>query len=776
MKHVFTSLVLLVLFSSWSFGQPRRPSPTGKAGYPIEKVDAGGEPDPLADFPTKGLPEAHLFGDAASPELAKKAAAAILKNDENSLPALIGALQKAGFHLIDKDQKILFQPTGISNGAAFFDYEVAGMLRATQFGAVTTLEKMAGMLTGNDPQLKSLRLASLFLSDLRAASTLTRERIEKAPREERASTQQKAFLAALVLELGAQTGGLTTTSSRINLIQASIIERRFLGDLAATYSEFQSRQAFVIRPFNPQNRMLDSRDGVRFVNVSWSRPFQDPCKAIETIDKIQGYESKGRKVIKAFDRVMNTLATGEYTEDVPGGILKKLPESNQFKKMFEERFKTVADGFEKLNIVMSYVKLVAANMSIKADLQVEDPMPLIRTKSNRNPGQERIVTAKFSIEFAGSEEINCTAKAAKLMTGLEVEVPDDGPLKDVPVIWEMLVEGDRYSRHAGYPVIVDAVDKTRGDTSRQRTNELGENKIKLTGKPQARNLEQEPVVPLGTKADLRVSIATEKMDAGKDIPKIFSFGLGGKFGPAALIEIAPEILGKMALRSFRVSVPVRDWQPCSEDWGGIITVHRELHKTVSELRKIEINGNTSGTGLLRVSEIDDAEIILNPRTPAELENNAPEKPASVTVRGVHSSIGEFIRAGDPCCGTEAGIFHTKLRRGEEFKYEKSKLTMSSPVTFRGSQRDYTLMLLFQLDLIPVEVRKFGEVLESNCPLEGGWSKMEQSAWGYTVTLPEGRWAERYVNPEGDVLAGSKTINAPDGAKVTWTWKLARCRF
>lgn len=773
MKHVSTSLIIILALSFSLFGQQRRASPTAKTGYPVEKVDASAEPDPLADFPTKGLPEAYLFGDTASPELAKKAAAAILKNDENSLPALIGALQKAGFHVIDKDQKILFQPTGIPNGAAFFDYEVAGMLRATQFGAVTTLDKMAGMLAGEDPQLKSLRLASLFLSDLRAASTLTRERIERVPRDEKSSAQQKSFLAALVLELGIQAGGLTTTNSKINLIQASIIERRFLADLAATYSEFQSRQAFF---FIPQRRMFASRDGVRFVNASWSRSFQDPCKAIDTIDKIQGYESKGRKVIKAFDRVMNTLATGEYTEDVPGGILKKIPEANQFKKMFEERFKKVADGFEKLNIVMSYAKLVAANMSIKADLQVEDPMPLIRTKHNLNPGQERIVTAKFSIEFTGAEEINCTAKAAKLMTGLEVEVPEEGPLKDVPVIWQMLVEGDRYSRHAGYPVIVDAVDKTRGDTSRQRTNELGENKIKLTGKPQATNLEQEPVVPLATKADLRVSIATEKMDANKDIPKIFSFGLGGKFGPAAFIEIAPEIMGKMALRSFRVSVPVRDWQPCSDDWGGTITVHRELHKTVSELRKIELNGNTSGSGMLRVSEVDDAEIVLNPRTRAEIENNAPEKPASVTARGVHSSIGEFVRASDPCCGTEEGVFTTKLRRGEEFKYEKNNLTMSSPVTFRGSQRDYTLMLLFQLDMIPVEVRKFGEVLESNCPLEDGWSRMEESYWGYTVTLPEGRWADRYVNPEGDILAGSKTIKMPDGAMVTWTWKLARCKF
>jgi hypothetical protein len=772
MKHVSTALIIILSLSFSVFGQPRRASPTARTGYPPEKIDANAESDPLADFPTKGLPEAYLFGDAASLELAKKAAAAIMKNDENSLPALIGALQKAGFHLIDKDQKILFQPSGIPNGAAFFDYEVAGMLRATQFGAVTTLDKMAGMLTGDDPQLKSLRLASLFLSDLRAASTLTRERIEKMPRDEMSSTQQKAFLAALVLELGTQTGGLTTTNSKINLIQASIIERRFLGDLAAAYSEFQSRQAFFI----PQRPMVNSRDAVRFANASWSWPVQDPCKALEAIDKIQGYESKGRKVIKTFDRVMNTLDTGEYTDEVAGGILKKIPESNQVKKMFEERFKKVADGFEKLNIVMSYVKLIAANMNIKADLQVEDPMPLIRTKHNRNTGQQRVVTAKFSIEFTGSEEINCTAKAAKLMTGLEVEVPENGPLKDVPVIWEMLVEGNRYSRHAGYPVIVDAVDTTRGDTSRQRTNELGENKIKLTGKPQARNLEQEPVVPLATRADLRVSVATEKMDGGKDIPKIFSFGLGGKFGPGAIVEIAPEILGKMALRSFRVSVPVRDWQPCSEDWGGTITVHRELRKTVSELRKIEVNGNTSGTGLLRVSEIDDAEIVLNPRTRAEIESNAAEKPASVAARGVHSSIGEFIRAGDPCCGTEAGIFHTKLRRGEEFTYEKNNLTMASPIVFRGNQRDYTLMFLFHLDLIPVKVRKFGEVIESNCPLEGGWSRMEDSYWGYAVTLPEGRWAERYVNPEGDVLSGSKTIKLPDGATATWTWKLARCNF
>ena len=760
---------MLALFFS-AFGQPRRPSPTAKTGYPPEKAETSAEPDPLADFPTKGLPDAYLFGGGASPELAKKAAAAILRNDEGSLPALIGALQKAGFHIIDKDQKILFLPTGDPNGTAFFDYEVAGILRATQLGMTTTLDKMGLMLANNNPELMGLKIPSLILADLRSWSTLTKEQIEKLPRSEMSAHQQNGYLAALVIELGADTGGLTLTSSNLNLIQASIIERRFLGDLVASYAELQTGQVFV-----PHRPAREQRGSV-FMNASW-KPIPDPCEAVDVIGKLQGYESKGKKLVKLFDKLNETLETGEFpTESPAGGISKKIPGIlTGPKKMFEERFKNVAAGIEKLNVVMSYVKLVVANMSIHADLTVEDPMPLIRTKSGRSTGQERVVTAKFRIDFAGSEEINCTAKAAKIMTGLDVEVPKDGPMKNVPVIWKPLEEGSGYAKFTGYPVLVDAVDKVRRDISRQRTNELGENQIKLTGKPQARDMEQEPVVPIPTKADLRVSIATEDMDASKDLPKIFFFGVGGKFGIGALIEMAPAILGKMALRSFRVSVPVRDWQPCSDDWAGFIKLHRVRSKTTSEIGTRFPNGNTSGKGILHVLEVDDAEIVLNPRSPQEVASQAPPKLATVYARGDHRSIGEFVRAGDPCCGSDEGIYHTRLRRGEEFKYQKT-LKMMSPLAFSGSERDYWLMFQFGIDeMIPVTVRKFGEVIESNCPLEGGWSKTEESFWAYAAILPQGRWGDRFLNPEGELLAGTKTIDTPDGATVTWEWALARCK-
>ena len=68
MKLVSTSLIIILSLSCLVFGQTRRTSPTAKTGYPSEKVDTGAEPDPLGDFATKGLPEAYLFGDAASPE------------------------------------------------------------------------------------------------------------------------------------------------------------------------------------------------------------------------------------------------------------------------------------------------------------------------------------------------------------------------------------------------------------------------------------------------------------------------------------------------------------------------------------------------------------------------------------------------------------------------------------------------------------------------------------------------------------------------------------
>ncbi|HMJ07991.1 MAG TPA: hypothetical protein VK468_03240, partial [Pyrinomonadaceae bacterium] len=537
MKHL-RILFLLVFGCSIAVSvaaQTRRPG-TAVAPRPA-KAEVVADDDPLSNFPDNGLPEPAILGLRPSAGLARSAAAKILTYDSDSLSVLIAALQKAGFHIIDTNQKILFRPTSTPIGAAFYDFEVAGMLRSSGFGAVTTVEKLGNLIANNDPGITKANLPKLLMNDLRNA------RASQDP--------QTQFIANLIFELGKGTSDLSTASpgqARINLIQASLIERIFLGDLLDAYDKFSEQDASLMpgRPAFIQPR------GVQFLPSSWKTSRSEPCEQIADITKVVGIEGKVKKVAgKFFDK-------------------ESLPSVFTVPSEIKKKFETLAKGIEGANLLSSWVKVILANMNINADITVEDPIPLIRTKSGRNSGEQRIVTAKFRIDFKHADTINCVGKALKGSIGLDVEVPKDGPMKDVPVKWQPVLEGSGYSRYTGYPVMIDAVDAAKRDISRQVTDGLGENKIKLTGKPQARNLEQEPVVPQAKKARLTVSVATENMDAKDDIPKIFWFGFEGDFGVKAFVELAPDIISKMALKTFKVTVPVRDWQPCSEDWGGYI--------------------------------------------------------------------------------------------------------------------------------------------------------------------------------------------------------------
>jgi hypothetical protein len=726
-----------------SFGQPKRPgAPTAPAPA---KVDvAVDDNDPLSSFPDKGLPEPAVLGLRPSAALAKSAAARILRYDEESLPVLIAALQKGGFHIIDANQKILFRPTTAPIGAAFYDFEVAGMLRATGLGAVTTVDKFGKLIANNDPDLTKANFPNLLLKDIRSARS--------------SQDPQTQFIAALIFELGKGTADLASASpqqARINFIQASLIERVFLGDMLDAFERYSEQNASMIQ----QRRLFDRETGVMFVSASLRRASPTPCDDVADITKVAGMEGKIKKVGgKFFDK-----------ESIPSFFTAP-------KEAIKKRFENVAKGIEHANLISSYVKVVMANMNIRADVTVEDPIPLIRTKSNRNSGEERVVTAKFRIDFKHSDTINCVGKAVKTATGLDVEVPKDGPMKGVPVKWQPVLEGRGYSRYTGYPVMLDAVDRTRGDISKQVTDDLGENKIKVTGKPQARNLEQEPVVPQAKKAELTVSVATENMDASEDIPKIFWFGFEGDFGLKALIEVIPDILAKMPLKTYRVSVPVRDWQPCSDDWGGFVNYSLNHSQTIVVKANRSSNGNSTGDGIRRIVKDVLVNVVLNPRTPEEIVAKKDPKPADYRVRGLYSDIFEGSREGDPCCGPQEGNYTTKFRSGSETKFLTS-FQKAFDLRFNGGDRDYSLAFAFSSDLITANIHKFTEILDTNCPLEYSEESSDYAETQVMVgeTLLDGRYGERFVSPAGDLLQGTKKMQRPDGAEVTWEWALARCK-
>lgn len=738
-------LTILILISTASFfAQPtRRPVSTGTP--PSLKAGSEAEPNPVEDFPEKGLPEPANLGQKPSSALAVQTARRILKYDENSLAVLTAALQKAGFHIVDKDLKILFKPTAPVNGLAFYDFEVAGMLKSTGFGAVTTVEKIGKTFANNSPELTALNLPNLLLNDLRAARNST--------------DQQTQFVVSLIFELGKGTSDLSTaapTDARINLIQASLIERIFLGEVLEAYEKFVSEDGASIWR---KRSIFDKQPQFAFLNASFSNNIDGPCEYISDISKIAGFEGKVKKVGgKIFDK-----------ETIPSIWTKN-------KEWIKKNFEHLAEGIEHVNLVTSWMKLVVANMSIAADLTVEDPIPLIRTKSNRNTGEERIVTAKFRINFRHSETINCVAKGIKLASGLDLEVPKDGALSEVPVKWEANVEGSGYSRYTGYPVLIDAVDPVRRDISKQKTDKQGVSKIKLTGKPQAKNLENEPVVPKDKKADLTVGVATEDMEAKDDLQKIFWFGFDGDFGVKAFLEVLPDIMAKMALRNFKVTVPVRDWQPCSEEWGGYINYKRNLSKTTVVKSTRSSNGNSTGDGVRRITKEEMVNIVLNPRTKEEIAAIAPVKPADFRVRGKYTDIFEGVRESDPCCGPVAGKYSTKFREGVETKFF-GVFQRKMYVSFSGGDRDFSLGFSFDSDLVNGQRHEFKEILDSNCPMEYADERSIESEFPAAVAglLNPGRYGQRYLNAAGDLLQGTKETQLPDGSDITWEWALARCK-
>jgi hypothetical protein len=151
-------------------------------------------------------------------------------------------------------------------------------------------------------------------------------------------------------------------------------------------------------------------------------------------------------------------------------------------------------------------------------------------------------------------------------------------------------------------------------------------------------------------------------------------------------------------------------------------------------------------------------------------------PADIAVRGKASDVFEGSRAGDPCCGNSDGAFDTLFRSGTEDTYSDFVKRRVS-VAFRGSERDYSLGLDFSAEDIKTQRNEFYEILSTTCPLEKDTAKSDFFEFTTYLqgVLPDGRYGNRVVNSEGELLQGEKVLTGSDGAKITWSWALARCR-
>ncbi len=170
------------------------------------------------------------------------------------------------------------------------------------------------------------------------------------------------------------------------------------------------------------------------------------------------------------------------------------------------------------------------------------------------------------------------------------------------------------------------------------------------------------------KTKVRADVALKNMkDTKQGTTDLGGFSLGiliGGVTPIGILSAIPEIGNRMKVPVVSVSVPIRDWMPCSEDWGGIINVKRTYSKTIVIRASRRSNGNSSGDGVRTIFEEDEIDVTLNPRTAEEILQKAPKKPADVVGKGIHSDITTTIREADPCCGKDEGKWSTQVREGK----------------------------------------------------------------------------------------------------------------
>ena len=91
--------------------------------------------------------------------------------------------------------------------------------------------------------------------------------------------------------------------------------------------------------------------------------------------------------------------------------------------------------------------------------------------------------------------------------------------------------------------------------------------------------------------------------------------------------------------------------------------------------------------------------------------------------------------------------------------------------------DFQLGFDFATGAIKSRHHNYVQVTDTNCPLEKNESSDENFDGTITLNdgLASGRHRERYLDPSGDFLSGSKTYQIPHGSTVTWEWDLSRCK-
>ncbi|MBC7797920.1 MAG: hypothetical protein H7Z37_13695 [Pyrinomonadaceae bacterium] len=740
------TLLFVFAFNNLIFAQTK-PRPTPKITSPVSKVNLDTteetKPDDSAnDFAESGLPAPKDFGGAPNDALAAALAKQITNYDQDNLPLLITALQRAGFFIINKDNKVLYQPTsGTGMGLAFYDFEVAGMYKLSRRGIVSSVEKFAAQMGKETTALPPSRIADLMMQDLKIAAN--------------SSNKLVRFWARLIIEIGKnspQPVDLSSASSPsvpINIIQASLWERRLIGDIVA----FAQKDSAIFQPTLPR------KNSVSFTNASYTPNLSPPCSTTEVEGLILDGSSLG--ITTGHGQLLEQIAAGSSTQ-------------------VEEKLGKVSAGLGIVNIALSWAKLVAALMTLKGEMKITEPMPLERTK-NANEGQTREMTAKIWAEVGNKQFLNCVRLAINASSGLDFSMPNDGPLTGRDISWEFIgkasFEGQGSSKTGKFDNYVNlkSPDGAKPNPREQITDDNGMSKMNIVGAPKIPTVINQPVVPIRKKATVKVAVSLKSSrDKMQNFIDILGATLGvGLGGPISILGSLPELGFRLKWDIRNLTIPVKDWELCTEDWAGTVEYKRVYKQSF-------VVNTASRKGTRTVDEKTEITWEMNPRK-RDMPFDTPPIPADVSVRVDNSDVFEGTGEADVCCNDkESKDAGARIREAITLKVDNE----TNAILKIGLSDNFLLSIypfIGYTSFIGIKRRSF-TVSESACPVDEDQtaeSETEATAESSLEFLRNTK-TKRKLSLKGaggesvEEIEGTETFDDPRGGEIIYIWSLARC--
>ena len=494
-----------------------------------------------AAFRNGKLPEPLRLPAGNIDQQAAALAKAVAAGDDSSTAALHAAILASGYGVRDVDGSVM-QTTENGQGLIFESSEVAATAKLYGEDYGVMLSHLAETFTRSIPELKNVPLTTALFEGIRSGAKSNHPAVR--------------FWARFVVELGKNSaipfdllGKVDPTTTRLDAIQVALILRRLSGDLVVASKRNAGRF----------NRSTDDR------HSHHAHP-QSNCGATEIGDLVNDYSALAKTTL--FGLLMERVGGDAASYGKVAGIA---------------------------NIVLTVFKFIVSYASLEVEVTMDgEDQELVRTRT-KQPGDRRTFTAKLQMDTGKWQMINCLRPELN-KAGLDVDIPESGPLKGVNVVWVMVRGGDSrgwigtlqdlpeiLSGNVTYGdgiVFFDALPGADRSPAKQLTNDEGVSQIYVVGVPQETDLSKRKLTELYKAAAVRVDVQlkpmkiTDKKQGLSNIMDIvgnaFSFLTG---------DIVGGVVGTTAETMYRSNwysaepyyFPVKDWEPCKGHWQGTIT-------------------------------------------------------------------------------------------------------------------------------------------------------------------------------------------------------------